>query len=66
MKKIIFYVAVTLSIILLVNIISIITSDFDRLTQYGFGYLTGKIILLILFILISYVTRKNNLNNKAK
>lgn len=32
--------------------------DFDRLTDYGFGYLSGKIILFIVFVLISFITRK--------
>jgi hypothetical protein len=66
MKKIIFYISTILSLILLVNIISIIKTDFNRLTEYGFGYLTGKIILFLLFAVLSYFTRKTVLNNKAE
>lgn len=66
MKKIIFYISIIISLILLIDIISIITTDFDRLTQYGFGYLAGKTILFILFISIGYLTGKTILNNKTE
>tara|TARA_R110002096_G_scaffold413150_1_gene613837 strand:+ start:463 stop:657 length:195 start_codon:yes stop_codon:yes gene_type:complete len=58
MKKIIFYISVGVSIILLINILKILLTDFNRLTDYGFGYLVGKIILFIIFIGIAFLTRK--------
>jgi hypothetical protein len=64
MKKIVFYFAIGISIILLISIIQIIVTDFDRLTKYGFGYLTGKIILLLVFLIISYFSRNYKTENK--
>jgi hypothetical protein len=66
MKKTIFYISIIISIILLVNIAKIFINDFDRLTEYGFGYLSGKIILFILLVLISYFTRKAIYTKKAE
>ena len=60
MKKTIFYISLVLLIIILVNIIQILATDFQRLTEYGFGYLSGKFILLILFGAIVFFTRKHN------
>lgn len=57
MKKIIFYISIVFVVILLVNIAQILISDFNRLTQYGFGYLIGKVILLLIFSSIAYFTR---------
>ncbi|MBT0607783.1 hypothetical protein [Aequorivita echinoideorum] len=58
MKKIIFYIAIAVAIILLVNIIEILVTDLDRLTNYGYGYLAGKFLLFVVFIAIALVTRK--------
>ena len=57
MKKIIAYFSIILVVILGVNIIHILTTEFDRLTEYGFGYLTGKIILFMIFLSLIYITR---------
>jgi|SouAtlMetagenome_1021521.scaffolds.fasta_scaffold08139_2 hypothetical protein len=66
MKKIIFYILIIISIILLINIVNILSTDFDRLTKYGFGYLAGKIILFIVFVLISFFTKKAIYTKKTK
>ncbi len=66
MQKVIFYISIVFSIGLIVNIIKILTTDFDRLTEYGFGYLAGKIILLLIFLTITYLTRKHRIDNKSK
>ena len=58
MKKVIFYISVGVSIILLINILKILLTDFNGLTNYGYGYLVGKIILFIIFIGITFLTRK--------
>ncbi|WP_435254739.1 hypothetical protein [Tenacibaculum sp. A30] len=58
MKKTTFYISVIISIILLVNIIQILTTDFERLTEYGFGYLIGKIILFVIFLTLALLTKK--------
>jgi len=60
MKKIIFYFSIILSVILLINVIQILVSDFQRLTEYGFGYLIGKIILLLISLFIIYLTKETN------
>jgi len=58
MKKIIFYISLIISILLFINIVKIIWTDLQRLTEYGFGYLSGEIILFFIFIATSIITRK--------
>lgn len=58
MKKIIFYSSLVIAIVLLINIINILTTDLTRLTEFGYGYLVGKIILFFVFIGIVLFTRK--------
>ena len=64
MKKTIFYISLILCLILVVNILNILTNDLDRLTEYGFGYLIGKIILFMLFFILILFTKKNILKKK--
>ena len=59
MKKAIFYISAIISVILVVNIVKIFINDFNRLTEYGIGYLAGEIILLLVFLTIIYLTRKS-------
>jgi len=58
MKKFIFYLSLIIAIILFVDILNKLMSDFSRLTPYGFGYITGEAIFLITFILLAYLTGK--------
>ena len=60
MRKIIFYLSLIVSISLLWNILKILSQDLDRLTQYGYGYLVGKIILFLIFLTILIVTKKSS------
>ncbi|WP_158838056.1 hypothetical protein [Polaribacter sp. L3A8] len=64
MKKVIFYVSIIISLIILVNIIQILTTDLERLTEYGYGYLAGKIILFGIFLTLTLFTKKYVLKNK--
>lgn len=64
MKKVIFYIALVFSIILLINIAKILITDFDRLTEYGYGYLAGKIILLLVFGSIIFLTKRKRSNSR--
>ena len=64
MKIIICYTSTILSVLLLVNIIQILTNDFERLTEYGLGYLIGKIILFVLFLTVLLSTKKSMLKKK--
>ncbi len=66
MKKIIFYIALIISILLLVNIANILISDLNRLTQYGYGFLSGKILLFVFFGIITFFTRKYNSEPKTE
>ncbi|MEL1246259.1 hypothetical protein AAEO56_18440 [Flavobacterium sp. DGU11] len=54
MKKAIFYIAILASLALLINIFDIIINDMDRLTRFGWGYLTGRVILLGIFVFLTF------------
>jgi hypothetical protein len=56
MKKIVFGISLIVSVVLLIKIIRILRNDFNRLTEYGFGYLIGLIVLFLVLGLISYLT----------
>jgi len=64
MKKALFYISFIVSFILLINVGKILIFDFNRLTEYGFGYLAGKFIMLLLFLSVVYLTRKSVINEK--
>lgn len=64
MKKIIFYISIGISIILLINIFKILLMDLNRLTDYGYGYLVGKIILCLIFTGIALLTRKHKITTE--
>lgn len=66
MKKILFYISLGISIILLINIINIVAFDFNRLTEYGYGYLVGKVILFLIFGTILLLTRKPKTKSKKE
>ena len=59
MKKLVFYGAVVIAIVLLINVINIMVYDLDRLTEYGYGYLVGKLILFLIAISLAFMTRKH-------
>lgn len=62
MKKALFYFAIIAAVVLMLRIIKILVYDFSRLTNYGFGHLTGLIIWFLIAILIAvFVKRKINL-----
>ncbi|KQC30213.1 hypothetical protein [Flagellimonas eckloniae] len=58
MKRVLFYISTGIAIVVLFNIADILITDLNRLTDYGYGYLVGKIILLITSIGIAVLTRK--------
>ena len=64
MKKILFYISLVVSMLLLVNIINILVTDLNRLTEYGYGYLAGKVILFLIFATVMFVTRKHKTESK--
>lgn len=64
MKKILFYISLILSLFLLINILKIVISDLNRLTEYGYGYLFGKIILFLVFVTITILTKSAVISSK--
>jgi hypothetical protein len=56
MKKIIFYASVIILIYLIYIIINIFVYHYENLNNFGNGFLIGKIILLLIFGIISYKT----------
>lgn len=58
MKKLLFYILIIISLILLINILKILTYDLERLTDYGFGYLVGKTVLFLVFLTLTVLTKK--------
>lgn len=58
MKKTIFYISIIVSLIILINIIQILTTELERLTEYGFGYLIGKVVLFVVFSTAAILSRK--------
>ncbi len=64
MKEVLFYISLGISIILLINILKILITDLKQLTEYGYGYLAGKVILFVIFATIMFVTRKHKIESK--
>ena len=56
MGKLIFGLSSILSLILLIKISGILFKDFNRLTEYGMGYLVGLIVLFLISGIISFLT----------
>lgn len=54
MKKSVFYISIILSVVFLINIIDIVINDAERLTKYGWGYLSGQIILFGIFVSLAF------------
>jgi hypothetical protein len=64
MKRIVFLSALLISVILLISILKILIIDIEQLTNYGLGYLVGKIILFISFGCLAFFT-KNGVFKKS-
>jgi|GEM_PF-2629083 len=58
-------ISVSLLLYQVVQIISILLKDYKRLTEYGFGYLIGNIIIGIIFGGISFYLGKKIFQNKS-
>jgi len=54
MKKAIFYISIIAALGSVFNILNIILNDMERLTRYGWGYLTGRIILFAVFVFLIF------------
>ncbi|PKW20108.1 hypothetical protein CLV50_3211 [Flavobacterium lindanitolerans] len=53
MRKILFFLLLIIGLILTYKIGRIFICDYNRLTDYGLGYLTGLVIILLLIISIT-------------
>jgi hypothetical protein len=53
MKKIAFGILVLISLFFLFMVVMILLFDLSRLTEWGYGYLTGSIIYLAIFVGLS-------------
>jgi len=57
MKKVLFYILLIISLYLAFSIIKILLYDIKRLTEYGYGFLTGQILLFLIIGIITYKIR---------
>ncbi|MFB9054703.1 hypothetical protein ACFFVB_16560 [Formosa undariae] len=57
MKKTTFYISLIIALLLFINIAQIVSTDLERLTEYGYGYLIGKVILFVIFASIAFFTK---------
>lgn len=57
MKKISHYIAIVIAIISLIQIIQILSLGLHRLSDFGYGALAGKSILLALAVFIAIKTK---------
>lgn len=59
MKKLFLVISLLFSVYMLLHVLNIVVYDLDRLTDYGYGYLTGKVVILLLAGTFSFfLTRK--------
>jgi len=63
MKKIAHYISFVISILLLVNIFKIMNLGIKQLSEFEYGYLVGKNFLFLVFVLVFYRTRKQNIKS---
>jgi len=66
LKKIFFYIVVAIALILAIDVISKLIYDIDRLTKYGWGHITGKVILSLIFSIIGFILYKKTFKNTLK
>ncbi|MCB9205945.1 MAG: hypothetical protein H6610_08755 [Ignavibacteriales bacterium] len=64
MKKFVLFILIIVTAILGYNVFDIIINDYSRLTEYGFGYLTGLFVMLIIFLALTILLTKNILKKK--
>lgn len=57
-KKVTFGLSVIIAVGLFIRIMNILIFDYSRLTQYGFGYFAGQLILFLLFLVLSIMLAK--------
>jgi hypothetical protein len=63
--KALFYIAVILAAAFLIDLLIKIVRDFSRLTQYGWGYLAGRAVLIVLFTGLAVFAFKKTYGKKS-
>lgn len=66
MKKLLLIVSLFFILYLALHILNIVIYDLDRLTNYGLGYLTGKVVALVLFSSLAILMGKRIYFSKKK
>lgn len=66
MKKLLLIFSLFFVLYLFLHILNIVIYDFDNLTEYGFGYLTGKVIAFFLCSTLSFLLTKKLCFSKEK
>lgn len=56
MRKLLFGISLVISLIILIRVLIILVKDMERLTEYGYGYLTGLSILFVIMAGLSVFT----------
>ncbi|MFD1615107.1 hypothetical protein ACFR98_08395 [Gelatiniphilus marinus] len=57
MKKIIHYIFIIIAVVFVINIIQIISLGLSNLSEFGYGALVGKLLLLLVSIFVVFKTR---------
>ena len=50
MRKVLFYLFIVLSLVTLFSVLKVIIIDLKDSTEYDYGFIFGKMILLMLFV----------------
>lgn len=66
MKKLVLIISLFFILYLALHILNIVIYDLERLTDYGYGYLTGKVVALVLFTSLAYILGKKIFFSKKK
>lgn len=66
MKKLLLIVSLFVILYLALHILNIVLYDLERLTDYGFGYLTGKVVALVLVSFLAFLMAKKIYFSKKK
>lgn len=64
MKKFTHYLFIIIALVFFINVIQIASLGLSNLSEFGYGALVGKIILLVISLFIVYKTRSKK--SKAK
>jgi len=63
-KKVIHIASLGFLFYYLVKLIYLLSLGFAQLTEFGYGYFTGVLILIFVFALVAFKTKSNNPNKR--